>query len=156
MWVFFQNEEAELICYTVKQLGLSAVQLHGDESPKYIKALRALLPEKCEIWKAHGVVDQLPDFEKFNVQKHLLDTRVGEQTGGTGIAFDWALLSSLSSELKSKIILAGGLTPENAQQACLIGCAGLDFNSGVESAPGKKDPQKLNAAFKAITQYLQR
>lgn len=152
----FQNEEAELISYTVKQLGLSAVQLHGDESPKYIKALRAVLPEKCEIWKAHGVVDQLPDFEKFNVQKHLLDTRVGEQTGGTGRAFDWALLASLSSELKSKIILAGGLTPENAQQACLIGCAGLDFNSGVESAPGKKDPQKLNAAFAAITQYLQR
>jgi indole-3-glycerol phosphate synthase/phosphoribosylanthranilate isomerase len=152
----FQNEDPELISYTVKHLGLTAVQLHGDENPKYIKVLRALLPEKCEIWKAHGVVDSLPEFEKFNVQKHLLDTRIGEQTGGTGSAFDWTLLASLSSEIKSKIILAGGLTPENAQQACLIGCAGLDFNSGVESAPGKKDPLKLNAAFSAIRHYLQR
>ncbi|MGB5445656.1 MAG: bifunctional indole-3-glycerol-phosphate synthase TrpC/phosphoribosylanthranilate isomerase TrpF [Psychromonas sp.] len=152
----FQNEDPELISYTVKQLGLAAVQLHGDENPKYIKSLRSMLPERCEIWKAHGVSDSLPDFDKFNVQKHLLDTRIAGQTGGTGSAFDWTLLKDLNLELKSKIILAGGLTPENAQQAGLIGCAGLDFNSGVESAPGKKDPLKINAAFAAIRGYVTR
>ncbi|WP_372881565.1 bifunctional indole-3-glycerol-phosphate synthase TrpC/phosphoribosylanthranilate isomerase TrpF [Psychromonas sp.] len=152
----FQNEDPELISYTVKQLGLAAVQLHGDENPKYIKLLREILPKNCEIWKAHGVSDTLPDFTKFNVQKHLLDTRIAGQTGGTGSAFDWTLLEDLDQELKSKIILAGGLTPENAQQACLLGCAGLDFNSGVESAPGKKDPLKINAAFTAIRRYMRR
>jgi indole-3-glycerol phosphate synthase/phosphoribosylanthranilate isomerase len=152
----FQNEDPELICYTVKQLGLAVVQLHGDETPKYIKNLRSLLPKHCQIWKAHGVSEHLPQFEKFNVDKHLLDTRLGNKTGGTGAAFDWTLLNNLGIEDKNKIILAGGLTPDNAHQACLLGCAGLDFNSGVESAPGKKDANKLNAAFTVIRSYLQR
>lgn len=151
----FQNEDPELIAYTAKQLGLSAVQLHGDETPKDIKTLHALLPEKCEIWKAHGVLEQLPEFAKYNVSKHILDTRVGNQSGGTGKVFDWQLLADSDVD-KNTIILAGGLTPENAQQAALIGCSGLDFNSGVESAPGKKDREKLDAAFSAISSYMLR
>ena len=151
----FQDEDPEVISYTVKRLGLSVVQLHGDETPKYVKTLRALLPKTCEIWKAYGVSENLPDVSKFNVDKHLLDTRVANQSGGTGQAFDWSLLENSDLD-KSKIMLAGGLTPENAQQAALIGCAGLDFNSGVESAPGKKDKVKLDAAFAAIRHYLQR
>ncbi len=151
----FQNEDPELVAYTVKQLGLSAVQLHGDETPKYVKTLRALLPKTCEIWKAYGVSENLPDLSKFNVDKHLLDTRVANQSGGTGQVFDWSLLDNADLD-KNKIMLAGGLTPENAQQAALIGCAGLDFNSGVESAPGKKDKSKIDAAFAAITSYVQR
>ena len=151
----FQNEDPELIAYTVKQLGLAVVQLHGDESPKYVKTLRSLLPKTVEVWKAHGISDTLPEFEKFNVEKHLLDTRVGELTGGTGQAFDWSLLDNCNID-KNKIILAGGLTPENAQQAALVGCAGLDFNSGVEMFAGKKDKQKSEDAFNAINSYMQR
>ncbi|MCW8996936.1 MAG: bifunctional indole-3-glycerol-phosphate synthase TrpC/phosphoribosylanthranilate isomerase TrpF [Psychromonas sp.] len=151
----FQNEDPELIAYTVKQLGLRAVQLHGDETAEYINKLHPLLPISCEIWKAYGISETLPDLSELNVDKHLLDTRIGKQSGGTGQTFDWSLLEN--SELdKSKILLAGGLTPENAQQAALVGCAGLDFNSGVESAPGKKDTTKLDAAFAAIRHYLQR
>ena len=151
----FQNETPQVICDTVKQLGLSAVQLHGDETPEYVDSLRTQLPESCEIWKAYGISETLPDLSRFNVDKHLLDTRIANQSGGTGQTFDWSLLEN--SELdKSKIMLAGGLTPENAQLAALIGCAGLDFNSGVESAPGKKDKTKLDAAFAAITRYVQR
>ncbi|TEW54395.1 bifunctional indole-3-glycerol-phosphate synthase TrpC/phosphoribosylanthranilate isomerase TrpF [Psychromonas sp. RZ22] len=154
----FQNEEIEFVTYTAKSLGLSAVQLHGDETPKYIKDLLAVLPKSCEIWKAHGVSNSLPEFEKFNVSKHILDTRVGEQSGGTGQRFNWDLLSSEQGKQldKSSIILAGGLTPENAQQAALIGCAGLDFNSGVESKPGTKDADKLDRSFAAIRRYMTR
>jgi len=151
----FQNEDPEMICYTVKQLGLSVVQLHGNETPKYVKTLRGLLPKSCQIWKAHGISDTLPEFSHFNVDKHLLDTRVGNQSGGTGQAFNWSLLDQVDID-KSTLMLAGGLTPENAQQAALIGCAGLDFNSGVESKPGTKDKLKIDAAFAAITHYLQR
>ncbi|MEL0629328.1 bifunctional indole-3-glycerol-phosphate synthase TrpC/phosphoribosylanthranilate isomerase TrpF [Psychromonas aquatilis] len=151
----FQNEQVELVAYTAKSLGLSAVQLHGDESPKYIKELLAVLPKNCEVWKAHGITDSLPEFEKYNVSKHILDTRVGEQSGGTGQRFDWSLLEQQNGD-KNKIIIAGGLNPENAQQAALIGCAGLDFNSGVESAPGKKDAEKLNKSFSEIRRYMTR
>jgi indole-3-glycerol phosphate synthase/phosphoribosylanthranilate isomerase len=151
----FQNATPEHISATVKQLGLSAVQLHGEETPEYVDALRAQLPETCEIWKAYGVSGTVPDLSRFNVDKHLLDTRIGKQSGGTGQAFDWSLLEDGALD-KSKILLAGGLTPENAQQAALIGCAGLDFNSGVERAPGEKDKAKIDAAFAAITSYVQR
>ncbi|NMV05668.1 bifunctional indole-3-glycerol phosphate synthase/phosphoribosylanthranilate isomerase, partial [Vibrio parahaemolyticus] len=68
--------------------------------------------------------------------------------GGTGQVFDWSLIGD-----PSQIMLAGGLSPENAQQAATLGCLGLDLNSGVESAPGKKDSQKLLAAFSAIRNY---
>ena len=151
----FQNEQIELVAFTAKSLGLSAVQLHGDESPKYIKQLIAVLPDNCEVWKAHGITDSLPEFEKYNVSKHILDTRVGEQSGGTGQRFDWTLLNQQDCD-KNSIIIAGGLTPENARQAALIGCAGLDFNSGVESAPGKKDAEKLNHSFSEIRRYMTR
>ncbi|MGJ8581612.1 MAG: bifunctional indole-3-glycerol-phosphate synthase TrpC/phosphoribosylanthranilate isomerase TrpF [Psychromonas sp.] len=151
----FQNEQIELVAFTAKSLGLSAVQLHGNESPKYIKQLIAVLPDNCEVWKAHGITDSLPEFEKYNVSKHILDTRVGEQSGGTGQRFDWTLLNQQDCD-KNSIIIAGGLTPENARQAALIGCAGLDFNSGVESAPGKKDAEKLNHSFSEIRRYMTR
>jgi len=151
----FQNEDPELIAYTVKSLGLSVVQLHGDETPKDVKTLRGLLAKTCQIWKAHGVSETLPEFEKFNVDKHLLDTRIGNQTGGTGKVFDWSLLKN-SNINKDAILLAGGLTPENAQQAALIGVSGLDFNSGLESKPGQKDVDKINRAFSEIKKYMLR
>jgi indole-3-glycerol phosphate synthase/phosphoribosylanthranilate isomerase len=153
----FQNEEIELVAYTAKSLGLRAVQLHGNETPKYVKDLLAVLPKQCEVWKAHGISDSLPDFEKYNVSKHVLDTRVGDKSGGTGQSFDWSLLNEARQAVdKSTILLAGGLNPDNAQQAALVGCAGLDFNSGVESEPGKKDADKLNRSFAAIRQYMTR
>jgi len=151
----FQNETPKIISMIVQQLGLSVVQLHGDESPLDIKTLRTLVPSSCQIWKAHSIVNVLPDIEKYNVDKHLLDTRSNNQSGGTGQVFDWSLLIDTNIE-KNRVILAGGLSPENAQQAALIGCAGLDFNSGLESAPGIKDTQKINAAFSIIKHYQQR
>ena len=151
----FQNEDPELIAYTVKQLGLAVVQLHGNETPKDIKTLRNMLPKTCQLWKAHGVSESLPEFEKYNVDKHILDTRIGNQIGGTGKVFDWSLLANSSID-KNSIILAGGLTPENAREAALIGISGLDFNSGLESAPGKKDPELITKAFLEIKKYMLR
>lgn len=151
----FQNEDPELIAYTVKRLGLSVVQLHGDETPKDVKTLRELLPKQCQIWKAHGISETLPALEKFNVDKHLLDTRIGQQTGGTGKVFDWSLLEKSNID-KNTILLAGGLTPENAREAARIGVSGLDFNSGLESKPGQKDVDKINRAFSEIRHYMTR
>ncbi|WP_162515882.1 bifunctional indole-3-glycerol-phosphate synthase TrpC/phosphoribosylanthranilate isomerase TrpF [Aeromonas sobria] len=144
----FRNAQQETIAKTVEALGLAAVQLHGDEDAAYIEALRPLLPAGCQIWKAVGITsgEPLPALD-YPADRLLLDTKVGSQSGGTGQAFDWAMLAHLD---KSKLMLAGGLNPDNALQAAQVGCLGLDFNSGVESAPGQKDDHKLAAAFAAL------
>ncbi|MGF1698943.1 bifunctional indole-3-glycerol-phosphate synthase TrpC/phosphoribosylanthranilate isomerase TrpF [Photobacterium makurazakiensis] len=147
----FQNAELDTVVETANMLSLAAVQLHGDESPEYVQDLKTRLSADCEIWKAHGITDTAPSFANWeHVDKHLLDTQVGQQSGGTGVAFDWNLIPSTD---KQSIMLAGGLNPENANEAAHIGCRGLDLNSGVESEPGKKDPSKLKAAFAAIRKY---
>nr|WP_042640051.1 bifunctional indole-3-glycerol-phosphate synthase TrpC/phosphoribosylanthranilate isomerase TrpF [Aeromonas eucrenophila] len=146
----FRNAQPATIAKTVEALGLAAVQLHGDEDAAYIESLRPLLPAACQIWKAVGITsgEPLPALD-YPVDRLLLDTKVGSQSGGTGQAFDWSLLAGLD---KSRLMLAGGLNPDNALQAARVGCLGLDFNSGVETAPGQKDPQKLAAAFGALRQ----
>ncbi|EOD53373.1 phosphoribosylanthranilate isomerase, partial [Aeromonas molluscorum] len=133
-------------------------QLHGDEDAAFIEALRARLPGQCQIWKAVGITldkasgEPLPNLD-YPADRLLLDTvvktAVGSQSGGTGQAFDWTVLDGLD---KSRLMLAGGLNPDNALSAAQVGCLGLDFNSGVESAPGRKDASKLEAAFAALRQ----
>ncbi|MGE6107720.1 bifunctional indole-3-glycerol-phosphate synthase TrpC/phosphoribosylanthranilate isomerase TrpF [Aeromonas sobria] len=150
----FRNAQPATIAKTVEALRLAAVQLHGEEDAAYIESLRPLLPAGCQIWKAIGVSlgkesgEPLPSLD-YPADRLLLDTKVGSQSGGTGEAFDWALLAGLD---KSRLMLAGGLNPDNALQAAQVGCLGLDFNSGVESAPGRKDASKLEAAFAALRQ----
>ncbi|MBV1840619.1 bifunctional indole-3-glycerol-phosphate synthase TrpC/phosphoribosylanthranilate isomerase TrpF [Photobacterium ganghwense] len=146
----FRNADPDAVTKAAKALALFAVQLHGEESPEYVQGLKAQLPAGCEIWKAHGVTDSVPDFSQWQVDRHLLDSKVGNQSGGTGVAFNWQLIPD---EQKQITMLAGGLTPENVCEAAHIGCKGLDLNSGVESQPGKKDANKLQAAFTAIRKY---
>lgn len=146
----FRNADPQAVTKAAKALSLSAVQLHGDETPEYVQGLKASLPEGCEIWKAHGIQDAMPDLSRWDVDRHLLDTKVGQLSGGTGVAFDWSLIPD---EERQNIMLAGGLNPDNVCEAAHIGCKGLDLNSGVESKPGKKDKDKLEAAFAAIRKY---
>lgn len=144
----FQNHTIEAITQIATTLKLFAVQLHGEEDQAYVDQLRAHLPSQIEIWKAYGVSDCLPTKLERHIDRHLFDAKVGTQSGGTGQRFDWQLLTEVND-----VMLAGGLSPENAQQAANIGCLGLDLNSGVESEPGKKDLHKLTLAFDAIRQY---
>lgn len=144
----FQNHPNEVIASLAKDLKLFAVQLHGDESQSQVNELRALLPDSVEIWKAYGVNNALPSRLEQTVDRHLLDSKVGTQSGGTGQTFDWNLLTAPET-----VMLAGGLNADNAQQAAQLGCLGLDLNSGVESAPGHKDAEKLQRTFAAIRDY---
>ncbi len=146
----FRNAKPETASQTATKLGLAAVQLHGEESDDYIRQLRASLPAGCQIWKALPVADSLPALDS-PADRLLLDTQVGEQSGGTGQRFDWSLLDGL--EDKQRLLLAGGLNPDNVQEAGRQGCLGLDMNSGVESAPGIKDATKIRLAFAAIRTY---
>ncbi|KGY12150.1 indole-3-glycerol phosphate synthase [Vibrio tubiashii] len=144
----FQNHDSAQIIETVKELGLAAVQLHGSEDQEFVNTLRTALPAEVEIWKAYGVSESVPALIERNIDRHLLDTKVGSQVGGTGLVFDWSLIGD-----PSKVMLAGGITPFNAQKAAAQGCLGLDLNSGVELSPGKKDGEKLLQAFAAIRDY---
>lgn len=132
-------------------LHLSAVQLHGHEDQSYIAQLRAVLPESCQIWLAKGVSHSLPEFDEEQIDYFLLDCKIDNQSGGTGQTFDWQLLTHLTD--KSTLILAGGLSPLNIQQAAAYQMAMLDLNSGLETAPGIKNLDKLNQTFSLLREY---
>ena len=109
----------------------------------------------CQIWLAKGITDTLPALDEQNVDRFVLDCKVDEQSGGTGQAFDWQLFAqaALSAQTRSKIILAGGINPDNVQQAAALGLGGIDLNSGVEDAPGKKSEKKLQSVFEKLRAY---
>lgn len=147
LWVgVFVNEQPDIIVTAATELALAAVQLHGDESDSYISALRQQLPATCQIWRAQQVTNNQNRLDLPEVDRYLFD----QGTGGTGKSFDWSLLKG---KPLANVMLAGGIGPDNARLAANIGCLGLDINSQTESAPGQKDPIKLNAVFQAIRDY---
>ncbi|ELY5852970.1 bifunctional indole-3-glycerol-phosphate synthase TrpC/phosphoribosylanthranilate isomerase TrpF [Cronobacter malonaticus] len=142
----FRDAPVEDVVAKANTFSLAAVQLHGDEDQTYISALRASLPETTAIWKAQSVSHALPPRNLQYVDRYVLDN--GQ--GGTGQRFDWSLLEGQTLD---NVMLAGGLGADNCVQAAQLGCAGLDFNSGVESAPGIKDSDKLAAVFRTLRAY---
>ncbi|MCI0305138.1 bifunctional indole-3-glycerol-phosphate synthase TrpC/phosphoribosylanthranilate isomerase TrpF [Cronobacter sakazakii] len=142
----FRDASVEDVVAKANAFSLAAVQLHGDEDQTYISALRASLPETTAIWKAQSVSHALPPRNLQYVDRYVLDN--GQ--GGTGQRFDWSLLEGQTLD---NVMLAGGLGADNCVQAAQLGCAGLDFNSGVESAPGIKDSNKLAAVFRTLRAY---
>jgi indole-3-glycerol phosphate synthase/phosphoribosylanthranilate isomerase len=147
----FVNAAIEQVVNYARELDLAAVQLHGNENQTYIDTLRKQLPSSCQIWLAKGVKDTLPALNENDVDHFLLDCQIGEQSGGTGQAFSWRLLEELAD--KSNIVLAGGITPDNVKQAASKQVAMLDLNSGVESAPGIKQQEKIIQAFSQLREY---
>ena len=147
----FQNQEIDFIVKIANQLQLYAVQLHGAETEAFITALRQQLPKNRQIWKAISInteAQSAVDFtDDLNVDRYIFDSQTANQQGGTGKTFDWSLIPE---NLKHKIILAGGISPNNVEQAIQQSCLGLDFNSGVESAAGVKDQEKMRLVFEKI------
>lgn len=148
----FVNEQVEKVADIAGRLQLAAVQLHGDEDQAYIDQLKPLLhnqvSKSCEIFKALAVKDKLPSFE-LNVDRYVLDTYHQDLKGGSGQTFNWQLLDALPTD--QKFMLAGGLNANNIPTAAKQVTIGLDINSGVESAKGVKDPDKITQALALIT-----
>jgi indole-3-glycerol phosphate synthase/phosphoribosylanthranilate isomerase len=136
-----------VVADTARALGLAAVQLHGEEDAAYIRALRPLLPAQTEVWGVAAVGRDLPA-PRLGADRTLFDTKAHGQSGGTGLAFDWTRIAE--REDLGRGIIAGGLNPDNAAQAAKLGAYALDVSSGVEMAPGRKDPDKMNAFFQAL------
>ena len=147
-----------------KQLGLSAVQLHGQESLEYLQQLREILVPSCKIWKVVSIdvntttKEQLPNLLTDPhdpiwqiAEKVLLDCKVDNVSGGTGQQFDWTLLNTTVN--KDRLVLAGGITPDNAVLALASNLGLIDVNSGVEDAPGIKNFEKLDTLFSSLRAY---
>jgi indole-3-glycerol phosphate synthase/phosphoribosylanthranilate isomerase len=146
-WVgVFVDAAISEVVRAVGELGLSAVQLHGSEDDAYRSALREHVD--CEIWQAYRVRDSLPLEVPAGADKLLLDTYKPGVPGGTGATWDWGLLSRCA--YRDRVVVSGGLTPAMASQADACDVWALDVNSGVESAPGIKDPEKLSAFFASL------
>src|SRR5262249_45810776 len=143
----FVNEPVADVASRASDLHLSAVQLHGGESSSYVAELRARLPADCAIWRASRIPPQPVEAPPRAGHLVLLDRSSPDRKGGTGQTFDWSLLAALDDP--SRFILSGGLTAENVSRANATPIEFLDVNSGVESAPGEKDPAQLDRFFAA-------
>jgi phosphoribosylanthranilate isomerase len=150
----FVNAPLEGIVDASAELGLSMLQLHGDEGPSFCAEVRRRTGARViKAAQVSGSGD-VRDLERFHVDFHLLDARskaVARQgmRGGTGETFDWGLLRARRS--KVPLILSGGLTAENVAEAIAVARPyAVDSASGTEAAPGHKDPEKLRAFFGAL------
>ena len=143
----FVNEPIERTVDLATKLGLAAVQLHGEETPGQVAAIRAALPPSCEVWKSVRVADRI-GLEPTAADRVLLDARHPSLRGGTGQRFDWRLVQHLTG--RDRFVLAGGLDAGNVREAQRLGFGALDVSTGVEAAPGVKDPARLDAFFGAL------
>ena len=143
----FRNARLMQVAETARALALDVVQLHGEEDPDYIAALRNLVGGDTEIWAVSAVGARQP-YRRTGADRTIYDSERDGRCGGTGRAFDWARLRD-SGALGADVV-AGGLFAGNAAAAARLGAFALDVNSGVESAPGRKDEVKIQAFFEAL------
>ena len=147
-------EDAEIDAI-LAQVPVELLQLHGRESPERVAALRTRTG--LAVMKAVGIRDetdlgQIALYEEV-ADRILVDARppregAGVLPGGNALTFDWRLIAG--RHWRRPWMLAGGLTPENVAEAVrLTGASEVDVSSGVESAPGVKDPAKVEAFVEA-------
>ncbi len=146
----FADELPAVMEATALLAGLNCLQLHGDEPPETCQAIA------FPWYKAHRVG---PDFRPESVKLYrcgasLLDAHVRGKRGGTGATFDWSVARQVSAY--GRVIVAGGLTPDNVGAAIAAARPyAVDVNSGVESAPGRKDRRLLAEFMKRVRQAAQ-
>jgi len=150
------SSDAEEIAGIVQEAGLNTVQLHGGVDLKLVEKLRARLEGEIDLIQTLHWVVGTDSSERLgrelreiaaakSVDRVLVDSRVGAAGGGTGVAFDWRAARSVFGEASDlKLIVAGGLRPENVGEAIReLNPWGVDVASGVEASPGRKDPARL-------------
>ena len=133
----FVNESIDSIRNTAEHVGLTAVQLHGDEPPAYADALEWPVIRAVSVGEINLAADAWsPDTAL------LVDNIDPVRRGGTGSAVDWTRAAGVAKT--RRVVLAGGLTPDNVATAIrAVHPFGVDVSSGVESAPGVKDLDKV-------------
>jgi phosphoribosylanthranilate isomerase len=139
----FVNEEVNNVVEVVNKYNLNAVQLHGNESPKYCEELKVLLIRNVEVFKAFSVDDNF-DFSKTAAYQKLCDYLLfdtkGKDYGGNGVKFNWQVLENYKGE--TPFLLSGGISKVDANEIKNIShkaFAGIDINSGFEIKPALKN-----------------
>jgi len=145
----FVNAPLDDVAATADRAGLTLLQLHGDEGPVY--CAEAARRTGCKVMKAIRVRDasQLKALRAFHTDYHLLDAYVPGSRGGTGESFNWEL--ARLHEGAAEVVLSGGLTADNVGDAIALARPfAVDSASGTEASPGRKDPRRLEAFFRAV------
>ena len=141
----FVNPTTELVRRAIGECQLSLLQFHGDEPPDFCTQFGLMSLKAFRIRDAASL-DALPNYA---TDAYLLDAYSPEARGGTGEKFNWDLAVE-AQKFGKPIFLAGGLTPANVAAAVKqVQPFAVDVSSGVESAPGKKDPVKVRAFIQA-------
>jgi phosphoribosylanthranilate isomerase len=144
----FVNWSAAPVVALCKALRLSAAQLHGDETPQVVEAVARRLPVIKVLRLGQG--SAAPNFSLYrSASSFLLDSALSGHYGGSGTTGNWHLARNIAQS--HRVILAGGLTPENVAEAIrIVRPYAVDVASGVEFRPGKKDPAKLRTFFDEV------
>lgn len=139
----FVDPTREEVARAVDASGVSMAQLHGRESPELCLSMPVPVLKAIQVHDVHALA-QLASYE---VRGFVLDTPTPGH-GGSGKTFDWSLVGEAAREIP--IVLAGGLTPDNVGEAVrMVGPWAVDVASGVESAPGVKDPDRMRRFIEA-------
>jgi len=154
----YVNAPLTEIEHDCEELGLTLVQLHGDEGPAFCaEVARRTGARVIKAAQVAGPGD-VRDLERFHVDFHLLDARSRKSAhegmrGGTGETFDWRLVATRHTRVP--LILSGGLVPENVAAAIAATAPyAVDSASGTEAAPGHKDPERMRAFFRAVERVV--
>jgi len=145
----FVNESYDRVMQKVERCGLTAVQLHGRESPDLVQALMNQPLAVIKALFAAGAPG-LSEARKYRASAFLVECGAGVLPGGNALTWDWRRARTISKTYP--VILAGGLSPDNvseAMAACLP--AAVDVSSGVEKAPGIKDLARVRAFLDAVS-----
>jgi len=131
----FVNDDLQTVNQVADLCRLDLVQLHGDEAPDYCQQITRRVLKAFRV-RSLTCLDPIRDYP---VAGYLLDTYSPSFYGGTGLSFNWEIAAE-AVKRHQRIILAGGLTPDNVAEAIRqVHPWAVDVSSGVESAPGKKD-----------------
>ncbi len=134
----FVNAESANVNAVADRCRLDVIQLHGDEPPEYCGTIRRRV---IKVFRVRDI-SSLEPIGNYRVAGVLLDAYSPKAYGGTGQTFNWEIAREAAKH--RPVILAGGLTPENVRQAIeTVGPYAVDVSSGVEAAPGRKDPVKV-------------
>jgi phosphoribosylanthranilate isomerase len=143
--VFVNEPSPDAVRAIADRAGVKAVQLHGDESPDYCRALNSVI--KNFSVSTDFDVDQICAYE---VDAVMLDTKDNRLRGGTGRVFDWSIAQRVN-QLVPKLFLAGGLAPENVSAAIeLVNPYAVDACSALEDKPGIKNHERMRVFISAV------
>lgn len=142
----FLNPHKSLVEQVIADAGVDLLQFHGTEPEDFCRSFRLPYIKALGTGGENSLSQQVEQYS--SAQGLLLDSHAQGEAGGTGETFDW---SSIPAELKSRIILAGGLKPDNVAEAIQqVRPYAVDLSSGVESAPGIKDINLMTRLMQEI------